>query len=99
MVYNPQGTKTCFSKQKESQAIKHLSALTKDNQITFKLAKITLEYPNLSPYIAIHLTQKPQDLIEYLIRTYSNEGDTVMDCCLGSGTTAVACNYGEISLV
>lgn len=37
-----------------------------------------------------HPTQKPVALFEYLIRTYSNEGDTVLDCCAGSGTTGVA---------
>jgi site-specific DNA-methyltransferase (adenine-specific) len=39
----------------------------------------------------IHPTQKPVALYEYLIRTYTNEGDTVMDFCMGSGTTMVAC--------
>lgn len=39
----------------------------------------------------IHPTQKPVALMEYLIRTYSNEGDTVLDSCMGSGTTGVAC--------
>jgi len=38
-----------------------------------------------------HPTQKPISLFEYLIKTYSNEGDTVLDCCAGSGTTAIAC--------
>lgn len=38
-----------------------------------------------------HPTQKPVSLIRYLIRTYTNEGDTVLDNCMGSGTTAVAC--------
>ena len=38
-----------------------------------------------------HPTQKPVALCEYLIRTYSNEGDTVLDCTMGSGTTGVAC--------
>lgn len=37
-----------------------------------------------------HPTQKPVPLIEYLIRTYSNEGDVVLDNCMGSGTTGVA---------
>lgn len=37
-----------------------------------------------------HPTQKPVALIEYLIATYSNEGDTVLDNCMGSGTTGVA---------
>jgi len=40
----------------------------------------------------IHPTQKPVPLFEYLIKTYSNEGDTILDCCAGSGTTGVACN-------
>lgn len=38
-----------------------------------------------------HPTQKPVALMEYLIKTYSNEGDTVLDFCMGSGTTGVAC--------
>lgn len=38
----------------------------------------------------IHPTQKPVDLIAYLIRTYSNEGELVLDSCIGSGTTAIA---------
>ena len=38
-----------------------------------------------------HPTQKPVSLIRYLVRTYTNEGDTVLDNCMGSGTTAVAC--------
>lgn len=39
----------------------------------------------------LHPTQKPVDLFRYLIRTYTNEGDTVLDICSGSGTTALAC--------
>lgn len=38
----------------------------------------------------IHPTQKPVELIEYLIKTYSNEGDIILDNCMGSGTTAIA---------
>lgn len=38
-----------------------------------------------------HPTQKPVALYEYLIRTYTNPGDTVLDFCMGSGTTGVAC--------
>ena len=38
-----------------------------------------------------HPTQKPVDLLRYLVLTYTNEGDTVLDNCMGSGTTAVAC--------
>ncbi len=39
-----------------------------------------------------HPTQKPVALMEYLIRTYSNEGDTILDFAMGSGTTGVACS-------
>ena len=38
-----------------------------------------------------HPTQKPVALFEYLIKTYTNEGDLVLDNCMGSGTTGVAC--------
>lgn len=40
---------------------------------------------------ALHPTQKPVALCEYLIKTYTNEGDLVLDNCMGSGTTGVAC--------
>lgn len=39
----------------------------------------------------LHPTQKPVALMEYLIRTYTNEGEVVLDNCMGSGTTGVAC--------
>jgi site-specific DNA-methyltransferase (adenine-specific) len=40
---------------------------------------------------SLHPTQKPVSLYEYLIRTYTNPDDTVLDICMGSGTTGVAC--------
>ena len=50
-----------------------------------------LEYPNCSNKSEnMHPTQKPVDLIRYLIRTYTNHGDLILDNCMGSGTTAVA---------
>jgi len=39
----------------------------------------------------IHPTQKPVALFEYLVRTYTNPGELVLDSCIGSGTTAIAC--------
>lgn len=39
----------------------------------------------------LHPTQKPVDLLEYLVKTYTNEGDVVLDNCMGSGSTGVAC--------
>lgn len=38
-----------------------------------------------------HPTQKPVALLEYLIKTYTNEGETVLDNCMGSGSTGIAC--------
>ena len=37
------------------------------------------------------MTQKPVDLLEYLIKTYTNENEVVLDNCMGSGSTGVAC--------
>lgn len=39
----------------------------------------------------LHPTEKPVELCEYLIKTYTNENDIVLDNCMGSGTTGVAC--------
>lgn len=41
--------------------------------------------------VGLHPTQKPVALMEYLIKTYTNEGEIVLDNCMGSGTTGVAC--------
>ena len=49
---------------------------------------ISFEKPH--PSKSIHPTQKPVALFEYLIKTYTNEGDLVLDNCIGSGTTACA---------
>ena len=57
-----------------------------------------LYYPRSYQYFSnanqkdkVHPTQKPVALFEYLIKTYTNEGDLVLDNCAGSGTTGVAC--------
>ena len=39
----------------------------------------------------LHPTQKPVELLEYLIKTYTNEDEIVLDNCMGSGSTGVAC--------
>ena len=57
-----------------------------------------LYYPRSYQYFSnanqkdkLHPTQKPVPLLEYLIKTYTNEGETVLDNCMGSGSTGVAC--------
>ena len=49
-----------------------------------------LYFDTIATFKKIHPTQKPVVLCEYLIRTYTNEGETILDNCIGSGTTAVA---------
>ena len=50
-----------------------------------------LEFSNANQKDKLHTTQKPVELCEYLIKTYTNEGETVLDNCMGSGSTLVAC--------
>lgn len=50
-----------------------------------------LDYPNPNNNV-MHPTQKPVALMEYLVKTYTNECETVLDFTMGSGTTGVACN-------
>ena len=57
-----------------------------------------LRYPKRIQYFnnndtrnQLHPTQKPVELLEYLIKTYTNENDLVLDNCMGSGSTGVAC--------
>mgnify|MGYP000382752255 CR=1 FL=1 len=56
---------------------------------TKKYPRQVLEFKR--PHPPIFPTQKPVDLLEYLIKTYTNEGEIVLDNCMGSGSTGVAC--------
>jgi site-specific DNA-methyltransferase (adenine-specific) len=58
--------------------------------------RVPSSWQKFNTEVGLHPTQKPGALYEYLIRTYTNEGDTVLDPCMGSGTTGVACkNLGR----
>lgn len=61
-----------------------------DSIYTHRYPTNILEISNANKTGVIHPTQKPVALFEYLIRTYTNPGEIVLDNCLGSGTTAVA---------
>jgi site-specific DNA-methyltransferase (adenine-specific) len=50
-----------------------------------------LDFREVNRTESLHESQKPVDLLRYLIRTYTNPGETVLDFCFGSGTTGVAC--------
>ena len=100
-TYNPQFTqgKPLHSKGTAYQT----KELTNNNYGDFKAtdddrAGSTEKYPTSimkfqkpHPSVCVHPTQKPVALLEYLIKTYTNEGDTVLDNCMGSGSTGVAC--------
>lgn len=58
---------------------------------TERYPRSVLVFPSDKQTSKLHPTQKPVALMEYLIRTYTNEGMTVLDNCMGSGTTGVAC--------
>lgn len=70
---------------------------TNYNEFTYMPRYSEMYYPTtlleipLPRYKGGHPTQKPVALCEYLIKTYTNEGETVLDNCMGSGTTGVAC--------
>ena len=53
--------------------------------------KNLLDFSNASQVGKVHPTQKPVALMEYLIKTYTQEGETVLDFVMGSGTTGIAC--------
>ena len=57
----------------------------------YRYPKNIIRVSNASQKDKFHPTQKPVALLEYLIKTYTNEGDIVLDNCMGSGSTGVAC--------
>ena len=97
-TYNPQ--KTYGHKRKVSLA-KHKQNCKKAEEYNgYNLASYdsteryptqTLQFKTDRQKSALHPTQKPVALLEYLIRTYTNEGETVLDFTMGSGSTGVAC--------
>lgn len=62
-----------------------------DYDSTERYPTSVLQFPTDKQRSALHPTQKPVALCEYLIKTYTNPSETVLDNCMGSGTTAVAC--------
>jgi len=92
MTYNPQGTKFCHKvcKGKAHSDHRPSSVQQKDYlQTVTGYPKSIIEIP--SDLGRDHPTQKPVALMEYLIKTYTNENETVLDFTMGSGTTGVAC--------
>lgn len=98
-VYNPQ---KFIGKKNNAQG--HNRTLKKNNNYNdfelidnskkygeLKFPRSILNFKKPHPSISLHPTQKPVELIEYLVKTYSNEGNLVLDFTMGSGTTGIAC--------
>ena len=92
MKYYPQKTKGKPYKQKSGRMSENwkggLNNIITDNKDGLRHPKTIQKFNRDRGY---HPTQKPVALLEYLIKTYTNEGDTVLDNCMGSGSTGVAC--------
>lgn len=94
-TYNPQKT---FGHERKTAKKKLIGSEHYGKQLSVKDYDSTERYPRSVQVFssdkqkqALHPTQKPVALCEYLIRTYTNYGETVMDNTMGSGTTGVAC--------
>jgi site-specific DNA-methyltransferase (adenine-specific) len=100
-VYNPQFwySKPYKTNNKlRKNKIEGLSGGSAANYCTATISEDGKRYPLSIIKIArdsdrLHPTQKPVALMEYLIKTYTNENNTVLDNCMGSGTTGVACQH------
>jgi site-specific DNA-methyltransferase (adenine-specific) len=98
-TYNPQlevGEPYSRVRKARSAVNNHALGLGLDDSVTVNTG---FRYPGSVQFFQqrwrrqdqLHPTQKPVEMMEWLIKTYSNKGETVLDNCMGSGTTGVAC--------
>ena len=96
LIYYPQGVTSVGEKTVTKNFNAGGVVSERPNQVGRKYEAFTgfpndfLEFPNVIGRKAIHPTQKPIPLMEYLIKTYTNENETVLDFTMGSGSTGVA---------
>jgi site-specific DNA-methyltransferase (adenine-specific) len=106
-IYNPiKEERKGSGKQRQKAGYANSKATAKTGQFIGGIMDATkrtndydeLRYPSSIQYFnnrdkdrGMHPTQKPTELFEYLIKTYTNEGELILDNCAGSGTTAIAC--------
>ena len=95
-TYNPQ--KTYGHNRKKSSRAKHLQTEvygSMNNNYTYesteRYPRSIQEFSTDTQNCSLHPTQKPVSILSYLIKTYTNEGEVVLDNCMGSGSTGVAC--------
>lgn len=98
-VYNPQKTQghkpvNSYTKyldvQNKSEIYNKVTQEISGGGNTDRYPRSVLQFPSDKQKLNLHPTQKPLALCEYLIKTYSNEGDVILDNCAGSGTTLLA---------
>ena len=98
-LYNPQKTIGSPYKDKAGRDYKSNTSMTdsygsytnkREDNTGFRYPRQVQSFPAVERG-SVHPTQKPVPLMEYLIKTYTNEGETVLDFTMGSGTTGVAC--------
>ena len=95
MLYIPQLEKRekvrKYKKEADSDIYARKNTTSIEYTTDFKYPKSILEISNANQKNKLHPTQKPLELMKYLVKTYSNENDVVMDNCMGSNTTGLAC--------
>jgi site-specific DNA-methyltransferase (adenine-specific) len=94
MTYNPQGIIRCDKENKRS-SLGFEGKMQRGNNSNEYVTKFT-NYPRMilnfkNAINTVHPTQKPVELMEYLIKTYTNDSQLVLDSCMGSGSTIIAC--------
>lgn len=90
-TYNPQGLIEYKKINKRGSTGENLPEMSSNNYVqqwtNYPTQILEYKYDKQK----LHPTQKPVALLEYLIKTYTNEGETVLDNCMGSGSTGIAC--------
>ena len=102
-IYNPVKSsghirKTTKRQEAASEVYGKGSQLTTYDS-TDRYPRSVIRFSSDKQVINLHPTQKPLRLMEYLIKTYSKPGDTVLDPCMGSGTTGVAAHWSGRSFI
>ena len=93
-AYNPQlerGKPYKITRDKKERDYEVTNAVMRETTTVNEGTRLPKRIIKINQERGMHPTQKPVALFEYLIKTYTNEGDLVLDNCMGSGTTGVAC--------
>ena len=93
-IYNPQmevGEPYKITRDKKPREYQITNTVMKETTTINEGSRLPKRIIKCKQESGLHPTQKPIVLFEYLIKTYTNEGEAVLDNCIGSGTTAIAC--------